>query len=55
MCVKVLIQFSMDTIVWKARGKNGEKYTTGMIDDRTNFIWHFEQMKKSDACEGLIS
>ena len=46
---------SMDTIVWKARGRNGEKYTTGMIDDRTNFIWHFEQIKKSDACEGLIS
>jgi hypothetical protein len=35
---------SMDTIIWKARGRNGEKYTTGIIDDKTNFIWHFEQL-----------
>jgi hypothetical protein len=45
---------SMDAIIWKQRGKHGEKATVGIIDDKSNYIWHFEMVKRSDATQSFI-
>ena len=44
----------MDAIIWKQRGKHGEKATVGIIDDKSNYIWHFEMVKRSDATQSFI-